>query len=521
MHESAEGAPERGGGRSSRSRAVLRNTVAALTLQVVIAGFGFVTPGLVIRTYGSEVNGLVASISQVLRYFALMEAGLGGAALFALYGPLGRRDFQAVNKVLAFTTVYFRRVGLLFLGAVLFFAPLYALGLGSTLSKGFVMVMFLVIGLSGALEFVLIAPRRILLTADEKGYVLSIVGLVGVVLQQGVAIGIILAQGPVQMVYAIAIPILVARAVTLAVVVRRVFRGQARFRGRPSRADSGIRFQRDVFLHEIAFTLNQASPLVAVSVLHGLDDASIFAVYALPITMVSLLMATFHQAAAPSFGRLIAEVGAARGNSPFQSFQFWYYAVSAWLLCSTAVLATPFVSVYTTGVHDVDYVQPAYGYLLTLFAAATSLRVVYAILTSSHGLFQQTAKWAVLTSGIGLLITYGLGVISAPLTIVGPVVALVLNSTAQARVLRKLVPVVPSSQGLKTWCVMVTLVGVFAAGWHTIGLHPEGWVSFLILCMAVAGCALVVAIAGLAVYERTDLRAHLGYVWAMFRKRPI
>ena len=40
--------------------------------------------------YGSDVNGLVSSITQFLGYIALVEGGVGGVIRAALYKPLAK-----------------------------------------------------------------------------------------------------------------------------------------------------------------------------------------------------------------------------------------------------------------------------------------------------------------------------------------------------------------------------------------------------------------------------------------------
>jgi len=503
-----------------RSRVVLRNTLAAVLLQVVIAVFGFITPALVIRSYGSEVNGLVSSISQVLRYFALMEGGLSGAALFALYRPLASDDFEAVNRILGFASRFFKRVGLLYLAVVVVAAPLYALVLGpTTLSVDFIVVIFLVIGLSGALEFLVVARYRLVLTADEKGHLLSLVGGVGVIVQQTTAIVLILANSPVEIVYLTSVPVLLVRGLALRFMVIRVFSRRVSFKSHEERGVSGIHFQRHVFLHEVSYTLNQASPLVAVGVLHGLTVASIYAVYSMPIAMVTLLLATFHQSMTPSFGRLVAEGGAARSNAPFLSFQFLYLLLSTWLLCCTIVLVTPFVYVYTAGIQDTNYVRPEFGYALTLLAAANALRVVYAVLVSAYGLFESTAGWAVATSILGLSLSYLLGDWSAPLVAVGPVAALVLNCLVQLVILRRRVPEVSSSRGMSTALLMFALIGAAGLAGHALELRPDSWASLLWMCVLTATAMLVPIGVVFVVFERRRGRAHVDYLTGAFRRR--
>ena len=47
--------------------------------------------------YGSEINGLIVSVTEFLTYFKMLEAGLAASVNVALYEPLARRDHQAVS----------------------------------------------------------------------------------------------------------------------------------------------------------------------------------------------------------------------------------------------------------------------------------------------------------------------------------------------------------------------------------------------------------------------------------------
>ena len=63
------------------------NSVAAFTAEIVTMILGFVTPRIILVTYGSELNGLTSSILQFMSYFNLVEAGFSNAAVYALYKP--------------------------------------------------------------------------------------------------------------------------------------------------------------------------------------------------------------------------------------------------------------------------------------------------------------------------------------------------------------------------------------------------------------------------------------------------
>lgn len=57
-----------------RSKNAILNISTSLILQMLTAISGLVISRLILLTYGSGVNGLVASISQFLSYVSLLEA---------------------------------------------------------------------------------------------------------------------------------------------------------------------------------------------------------------------------------------------------------------------------------------------------------------------------------------------------------------------------------------------------------------------------------------------------------------
>ena len=75
----------------------VKNIVYALIAQAVTLILGIIIPRLVIVSYGSEINGLLSSVKQVIGYLALLEAGVGAAALQALYRPISENDKESAN----------------------------------------------------------------------------------------------------------------------------------------------------------------------------------------------------------------------------------------------------------------------------------------------------------------------------------------------------------------------------------------------------------------------------------------
>ena len=59
--------------------------MSSLTFQVLTILCGFVLPRMILGSFGSEVNGLVNSITQFLTIISFLEVGVGAVVQSALY----------------------------------------------------------------------------------------------------------------------------------------------------------------------------------------------------------------------------------------------------------------------------------------------------------------------------------------------------------------------------------------------------------------------------------------------------
>src|SRR5699024_8270736 len=102
-----------------RTKKFLLNSLSTAIYQVLLMITGFITPLVMLRYYGSEVNGLISSISQFIVYFNLVEAGLSAAAIYALYKPLAKGDYSEINGVVSAAKKFYFQAGYIFVSLTL------------------------------------------------------------------------------------------------------------------------------------------------------------------------------------------------------------------------------------------------------------------------------------------------------------------------------------------------------------------------------------------------------------------
>ena len=109
----------------TRQENSLKNLFYGLGSFVITTLISIIIPRLFLVSYGSEVNGLISSIKQIFAYFALLEAGVGGATLQALYGPMARNDHEEISAILSATNHFYRKTGFWYAVGVAVLAILY------------------------------------------------------------------------------------------------------------------------------------------------------------------------------------------------------------------------------------------------------------------------------------------------------------------------------------------------------------------------------------------------------------
>ena len=161
---------------TTRTARFVQNTLSTALYQLTAMVMGFITPRLMILYYGSEINGLIVSVTEFLTYFKMLEAGLAASVNVALYEPLARRDHQAVSGIASAARLFYNAAGWMFTGLTVaftiaypFFVPVRDLN-GLPVSHLSVMVLILAMGLSGMLEFFTMARFRVLIAAAQRAY---------------------------------------------------------------------------------------------------------------------------------------------------------------------------------------------------------------------------------------------------------------------------------------------------------------------------------------------------------------
>ena len=110
-----------------KNRRTLINTLSSLLLQIVTIVSGFIIPRLLLKSFGSEVNGLISSLNQFLNYITLVEGGLKAVILASLYKPLSQNDENKINSIISAADRFYKKISLIFIVYTVILGTVYPL----------------------------------------------------------------------------------------------------------------------------------------------------------------------------------------------------------------------------------------------------------------------------------------------------------------------------------------------------------------------------------------------------------
>ena len=371
-----------------RNRLLARNTTASLVTQIVTLICGFILPRFFLQHYGSEVNGLVSSISQFLGIISFLELGVGAVVQSALYKPLADRDREQVSKVMASANKFFRRLASILLVYVLFLLVIYPLMIERSFGFLYTAALIAAISVSSFAQFYFGIVNSLLLTADQRGYIQYNAQTITIILNTVICIVLIQAGGSIQLVKLASSLIYFVRPVVLRLYIDKRYQINWKIQYQ----EEPIQQKWNGVAQHVAAVVLDGTDTIVLTMFSNLSDVSVYSVYFLVVKGVKTVFLSLTNGIQSLIGELWAKQELPELNELFGWTEWVIHTGTTFVFSCTAALIVPFVRVYTDGINDANYIQPLFALLLTLANAMHCLRLPYNIMVLAAGHYKQTQR---------------------------------------------------------------------------------------------------------------------------------
>lgn len=384
-----------------QNKILFYNSISPLIYQVSTIICGFVLPRLILGYYGTEVNGLVNSITQFLAIISFLELGVGAVVQSSLYKPLADKDNITVSKVITSADKFFRRLGYILAIYVVVMLFYYPYLVKQSFSFTFTATLIVAISIRSFAQYFFGIVNRLLLLADQKAYIQYIAQTAAVIANTVGCYILIAFDCSVQVVYALTSLIFFLQPLAIHMYIKRYYAldRQIQYDVEP------IKQKWNGVAQHIAAVILSCSDSIVLTTFSTLVNVSIYTVYYLPMSGARLMIMSMISGIEALIGNLWAKQDLEELRKVFAWTEWSIHTGTTLIFTLTAILIVPFVQVYTHGVNDANYMQPLFGVLLVAANSGHCLRLPYNIMILAAGHYKQTQHNYIIAAVMNIVIS--------------------------------------------------------------------------------------------------------------------
>ena len=392
---------------ATRTDRFVQNTLATAAYMFAAWIMGFVTPHIMMTHYGSSVNGLIVTVTDILSYFKTVEVGLAAAAYAALYKPLAERNTERISAVVSAARIFYNAAGWFFMGATLIFGILYPLAVpvyaadGLQMEKFSVLLLILAMGVSGSLEFFTLARYRVLLAADQRTFAVSLASMASLLVQT-----LVLVILPAIGVDVILVRLLASLTILVRTVLLKAYFHKHYPQVNPLAAPdkSALSSKWDALLSECTSVFQNAAALgIGTVILRQSAIMSVYGAYHMVTTGLWSVLKMVTTGLNSIFGNLRVTDGEKAFSRTFSDFESLYHTCSAVLFSTAAMLIVSFVDLYGRDMMDANYHVPLLGLLIIAEAVTNHAKMPFEVMIQSTGRFRDVKIHCILEMAVTLV----------------------------------------------------------------------------------------------------------------------
>lgn len=476
-------------GKSNLNKGI-NNVAFGLLNQFVTIALGIFLPRIVLVSLGSEANGLLNSINQVLIYLALLEGGVGLTITKALYGPVAQKDKPEINGIMSAANIFYRKVGVMYFIGVILVSIIYPVIIKTAMSYWTVATVILLTGLPQVINFLFQGKYRNLIQVEGRKYVLT---NLTTVIFLGTSIGkiVLLLNGfGVVSLQAMYLFFNLIQMFFIIWYVKKLF-PWLNVNAEPMNDKIGKR--KSVFLHQIAGFIFSNTDMLLLSFC-GLKVVSVYAIYNMFFTMINSLISNF----TGSFTFIMGQ----KFNSDkkeFMKLQNVFETCNMMLVFSMYFVLymciLPFLKLYTAGITDISYIDKYLPVLFVIIQLIQSGRLSSMKIIEYAGEFEKTQWHAVLEAALNIAVSV-IGVIKFGIygVLLGTIVSLLVRSVLMIYYAHKKILKVSQKTIYKKWFFNIALMVIMCALASRVNVQPDTYFSVIIY----AAVLLVISVSAFA-----------------------
>lgn len=383
---------------------VLRNSIYAMTLYVVLAVLGILIRQAFTRHLPIELLGLEGLFTNVIALLSIAELGISTVVSYGLYREIATKNEDEVNMLMSIYRYIYLIIGTLvaLIGVILFFFLPWIVR-DNSIDWYYVQFVY-VVQICTVLSTYFLAYRRTLFTADQKDYICVRIDLVCSFAANLIKFAAIIVWESYTMyaLSALGFNILANLIISHRLGREYPFLHTVRVTIQDLRQRKFFVDIKNFLIHKLSYLVYFGTDSIIISSFLGLRTAGLVANYVLLCDGVYKLLYKMLQGIIPSVANLVYTDDREKTYRVYRMLDFGYFLMGGYIACIYFIVLQPFVALFFGAeflLNDAYVMALAINVFLGMqFENAYNFR-------STHGVFENDRGYMVLSAVTNLILS--------------------------------------------------------------------------------------------------------------------
>lgn len=475
----------------SRTQKATLNISTTALLELITFASGLILPKLILEAYGSTYNGIVSSITQFLSLVSLLRLGIAGATRAALYHTLANKDLEGTSSIIKATELYMRKVGVVILIYIAILSIVYPYSLKNDELKYWDIALLVVAaGVGTFAQYFFGITYQTFLTADQSIYIYNVIQSFCIIANTVLCMVFIKCGYSIQVMKFVSASVFVVTPLILNIYVNSKYK----FVKNCKPDSSSLSQRKDVMASSIANIIHQDTDIVVLTLFCDIKLVSVYTVYNLVMVALRKIQEIFTTGVEAIFGDMWAKGEYEKISMNLNLFELIIGGFISVAFSCTFLLLLPFVSLYTSGVTDANYILPTYAFVISLAYAVYCFRTPYLVLVQGAGRYKETRNGAYVEAALNIVISVILvqfiGIVG---TAIGTLVANVFRTVQYSLYINKSMIKHELTIVLRRmiW-IIVNVIATYLIFNNLIIISYTNWISWITGAICIVGVSLMI-----------------------------
>lgn len=378
-----------------KTKKTILNFITEVIPLIIIALIGLYKSKLLISELPTDDVGLYQLFSQLLGYVTIFEFGMTGALLYRLFEPVAKKNQKQINILFYSGRKVFAIVGLMmFVIAIIFSFIIPFLIKDNPFSIGYILITFIMYILTNIIYY-LVVSYKLLLEAEQKKHITNIVVQGFEILKHILELITLLIFKNLITLLSVGIITTILSSIVIIIICKK---NNPELKKPVERDYSMLSDVKNLFVHKIAYLVNNNVDLIIVTKFFGLSYVVIYSTYNYIVNTLKKITSRIYVSVVPSLGNLLVE-DKNKSKEVFFEMNDLMFFIAILISSSLSVSINNFIDIWYAGEIKTTFLY-SLGFSLVFFSSIVVQPLT--AFTDAGGCFKETRKCALLEAIINL-----------------------------------------------------------------------------------------------------------------------